>query len=689
MLLLDRTPVYETQRLANPPRLVIDLADTARTASSTTYGVDGPFIRRVRLGDHGSVTRVVVDLSAENAKHDIQTTSEGLLVRLDPPPETNPAYATAAPRPAPARAAWRGEIASVRDVRFSGGHEVAKVVLDVDNAAIARVDDRSKRAWVLELRGATVPKALERSLDTSAYGSVVRLVSTYQASQDPSIVNVVANLAGSATYDLKRDKGTLVWEIRGRAQPTRVATASTPQTAGFAAEASVVAHSTPKQTRRRKRINIDLKDADIVNVIRLIAEVSGENIITGDDVRGKVTLRLRNVPWDKALDTILKSKGYDRVRQHNIIRIAPSEKLQQEQEQALKRKQAREQTEETVIKMITVNYATASEIVSQLRPLLTGRGSVQTDDRTNTIIVEDIKSNVGRIVELTRRLDKQTPQVLIEARIVEAASTNLKEIGVQWGGTGQMSALAGNPTGLVFPGDVIASGGADDPTTNFNQGTGTPGRFAVNLPAAIGSGSGGGLGFIFGSAGGSQLLNLRLSALEENGKGRIVSSPRITTLDNRTAKIAQGIDIPITVVSAAGANTRFIPARLELEVTPHVTNDGSVLMKIKTTKNQPNFVQTGAGGDPTIEKKEAQTEVLVRDGDTTVIGGIYTRTESENYASVPFFGDIPVIGWLFKKKRAEISRAELLVFITPRIVNREESMVRSGNALPGRPAEIP
>ncbi|MEK7704933.1 MAG: type IV pilus secretin PilQ, partial [Myxococcota bacterium] len=196
-------------------------------------------------------------------------------------------------------------------------------------------------------------------------------------------------------------------------------------------------------------------------------------------------------------------------------------------------------------------------------------------------------------------------------------------------------------------------------------------------PAPVGAGLGGSIGFIFGSAGGSQLLNLRLSALEENGSGRIISSPRITTLDNRTAKISQGVDIPITVVSAAGANTRFIPANLELEVKPHVTNDGSVLMQIKTSKNEPDFANTGASGDPTILKKSAETEVLVKDGDTTVIGGIYTRSTSESYDGVPFFSKIPVIGWLFKKKRTEDKRAELLVFITPRIINREASIMQS------------
>jgi type IV pilus assembly protein PilQ len=599
----------------------------------------------------------VFDLTTDHSKHEIVETSEGLLVSIEAPPPTRVAKS-------PATLPNSNKVA---DVRFAGEGSVARVILDVSGDVKARVDDRSQKAWVLELSGAHVGKPLERSLDTTAYGTVVRLVSTYQASQNPPVVNVVANLGGRATYDLKRQNGSLIWEIKSL--PT--VAASDPQTAGFAAEAQVLAQSAAKQTRKKpkKRINIDLKDADIVNVLRLLAEVSGENIIASDDVKGNVTLKLRNVPWDQALDTILKTKGYDKVRHHNILRIAPAERIRKEKEEELATKRAREQVEDTVIRMVTVNYAISSDIVGQLKPLLTGRGTVQTDERTNTLIIEDVKSNIRRLVELTKRLDKQTPQVLIEARIVEASSNNLEELGIQWGGIGQATAATGNPTGLSFPGDLTVAGTIDQP------------NYAVNLPAKIGK-EGAGIGFIFGSAGGSQVLNLRLTALEQEGKGRIISSPRITTLDNRTAKIAQGVDIPITVVSAAGANTRFIPANLELEVTPHVTNDGSVLMKIITTKNEPDFANTGALGDPTIVKKYAETEVLVRDGDTTVIGGIYTRNVSESYSKVPLLGDIPIIGWLFKTRRSEDTRAELLVFITPRIINRRESTME-GTALPG------
>lgn len=682
-LALDGAPEYEVQVVDDPPRLVVDLKHTVRKVRRTTYGVDTPFVRRVRLGEQSDGLRAVFDLSSTDVEHHIAPTDGGLLVSLRARAQTTVASAPVA-QPGSAPAAARPAAPTLGDVQFKGDGMTARIVIAADEKVETRVDDRSKKSWVLELRGTRVPSNLERSLDTTAYGTVVRMVSTYQATSEPPTVNVVASLTSGATQRLYREGKNLIWEIKGEAPAPMVATTRAPQTAGFASEAAVMARSAPAQSSGRgKRVSLNFKDADIVNVIRLIADATGENIITSEDVKGKVTVKLRNVPWEMALDTILKTKGYDKVRHNNILRIAAADQIQKEREMELARKRANEQVEDTIIKIITINYATASEIMAQLKPMLTGRGSVQTDERTNTIILEDVASNIDRIVELTKRLDKQTPQVLIEARIVEASSNFEQELGIQWGGTAQASAATGNPTGLVFPGDIVATGGADDPQANRTQGVTSPGRYAVNLPAPIGAGVGGGIGLVFGSAGGSQLLQLRLSALERSGSGRIVSSPRITTLDNRTAKIAQGVDIPITVVSAAGANTRFVPANLELEVTPHVTNDGSIMMKIKTAKNEPNFSRPGAFGDPTIEKKFAETEVLVRDGDTTVIGGIYTRNTTKSLDEVPFFSKIPVLGWLFRNKRDTDERAELLVFITPRIVNRQESLLQYGESLPG------
>ena len=307
---------------------------------------------------------------------------------------------------------------------------------------------------------------------------------------------------------------------------------------------------------------------------------------------------------------------------------------------------------------------------------LTERGTVSVDSRTNTLIVKDVQEALLRAEGIVRNLDTQTPEVLIEARIVEAATSFSRSAGIQWGGNVSFAPTFGNPTGLIFPNLLAVAGAADDQSapTGGLLGVGTP-NFAVNMPAPIGVNSGGGLGFVFGSAGGSANLNLRLSAAENSGTIKTVSSPRVVTVDNVDASISQGVSIPFSQTSAAGVTTTFIEARLELRVTPHVTQEGSIQMRINATNNQPNPQLTGSNGQPSISRREAKTEVLVRDGETTVIGGIYTRRNSEAWNEVPVLSKIPVLGWLFKKKAVTDDRTELLIFITPRIVNRSQSVV--------------
>jgi type IV pilus assembly protein PilQ len=280
---------------------------------------------------------------------------------------------------------------------------------------------------------------------------------------------------------------------------------------------------------------------------------------------------------------------------------------------------------------------------------------------------------------LVRNLDTQTSQVVIEARIVEANSNFARQIGVQWGGTAFADTTHGNPTGLVFPYNVGVGGGADDGSSPLGgivpgprTGTGVGGNpnFLVNMPAPAGLGTGSAIGLSLGSVAGAFNLNLRLSAMESTGAVRILSSPRITTMDNVQAFIEQGVSIPVSVVSAMGAQTQFVDAKLHLSVKPHVTNEGTISMVINVTRNEPDFVNTGARGDPSIQKKEAKTTMLVRDGDTAVIGGIYTRNTGLSNARVPFFSDIPVLGWFFRNRKENDNRSEFLVFITPRIVNR-------------------
>jgi type IV pilus assembly protein PilQ len=442
--------------------------------------------------------------------------------------------------------------------------------------------------------------------------------------------------------------------------------------------------------RRRyigRRIDLDFKGADIHNILRLLSDVGQVNIVTADDVKGEVTIKMRNVPWDQALDVILRSKLLGQVREGNLIRVAPLAVLEKELEQEIARQKQLADVMPTETRIVAVSYAEAKNLQERAKDLLTPRGRISVDERTNQLIVSDVAANLSLVEDLVRSLDSQTSQVVIEARIVEARSTFVRQLGVQWGGSAFRDAAHGNATGLVFPSDVAAAGGASTglgSTTNpgglVNLAPAASPDFAVNLPATVGAGSGGALGLMLGSVGGAFNLNLRLSAMENTGQVRILSSPRISTMDNIEASIEQGVSIPISIISAQGIQTVFVDAKLNLTVKPHVTNEGTIIMNVHVTRNEPDFVNTGARGDPTILKKEAKTVMLVRDGDTAVIGGIYQRNSGLSYAKVPFLADLPIVGFFFRNRRENDDRTEFLVFITPRIANRGEGTPRSERA---------
>ena len=267
---------------------------------------------------------------------------------------------------------------------------------------------------------------------------------------------------------------------------------------------------------------------------------------------------------------------------------------------------------------------------------------------------------------------------MIEARIVEARTTFTRQLGIQWGFDYIASPGTGNPTGLLFPNSVgVGGGGTGQPPDTrglvLPAAAANP-NYAVDLPAPVGTRQGGAIGFSFGSISGNLNTNLRLSAAETTGEVRIISAPKIVTLDNSQAQIEQGVQIPISQVSAQGVNTRFVRATLSLEVTPHVTAEGAVLLDVVVQKNEADFINTGARGDPTILTRQAQSRMLVNDSDTAVIGGIYTRNKAVNFAKIPWLADIPIIGWFFKNKSEADTRSEVLIFLTPKIVNRAASI---------------
>ncbi|MEM6961447.1 MAG: type IV pilus secretin PilQ [Myxococcota bacterium] len=625
------------------------------------------------------------------------TTSQGVRIELM---LTRPFFYRATAEPGSIRIRLEGEaVESEEEGVHSGPAQLdgvmierrdgrERVVLKVQGDLEFRVRSSREGPALLNLEEVVLSEGLARTV-RGRPGGVIREVRVLEQGEG-AVVEVDRDRAAVGTAIRERDR--IVWLFaprRGdrRPQSRTVARerfgleeAETGEVAAFLTDIPLQLRVNRERTRYSgRRIDLDFKDADIHNILRLLAEVGGVNVVTSDDVRGTVTIRMRNVPWDQALDVILQAKGLGLVRRGNLIRVAPAEVLENEREAAIALQKQRVALAPLETRLVPVSYGVAEDLRPRAAELLSSRGSVSVDERTNVMIVRDITENLDDIEELVRTLDTQTPQVLIEARVVEATSSYSRDVGIQWGGNVVYSSATGNPTGLSFPGNVAFTGGnfdANTPTAGlspFNSVVNPP-NFAVNLPAITGTGQGGAIGLTLGNIGGNVNVNVRLSAAEASGTVRIISSPRILTLDNHEAYIAQGTLIPFSQVSAQGVNTAFQEAKLELRVRPHVTSDGSVAMHVKITRDEPDFTQTSTRGDPTILKREAETDLLISDGNTAVIGGIYTRNTGRNLDQVPFFGDIPLLGILFQRRRVVDDRNELLIFLTPRIVNRAEAL---------------
>ncbi len=444
------------------------------------------------------------------------------------------------------------------------------------------------------------------------------------------------------------------------------------------------------------KISLDFKDADIHNIFRLIAEVSNLNIITTDEVKGKVTIRLVNVPWDQALDVILTTKNLIKIEEGNVLRITTldsvrkdREEKQKEEETLLKTRDTKLKLEEPWRKIIKVNYARAEDLQKLLlekkeegKGFLSPQGSVKADKRTNTLIIQDVRNNLEEIEQLVKQLDSATPQVLIEARVVQAQTTFARSLGVQWGGSynqtpgGQWGwGLTGNNPGAApgwgfSPGGTSSTGAPISPT-NLSM----PSNFIVNFPASIANTNVGGMGISFGKLTGSLVnLDLRLQLGETDGQTKVIARPKLATLDNTKAYIKQGELIPYETTSQAGTQVQFIDAVLLLEVTPHVTPDGAIKMIVKITRDARGSFRTQSNQVPSVDKREASTEVMVKDGETIVIGGIYESENNENTQGIPWLMKVPVLGWLFKNQDTLNVRRELLLFITPTILQAKSEL---------------
>jgi type IV pilus assembly protein PilQ len=406
-----------------------------------------------------------------------------------------------------------------------------------------------------------------------------------------------------------------------------------------------------------RRISLDFKDVEIADVLRLIAEVSDLNVIAGDEVAGRVTIRLVDVPWDQALDVILLTKSLGFMRVGNVLRIAPSDVIKAEEEMRLQERRAKEKLEDLVVKLQPVNYANVKDIEKMVKRLLSPRGSVNIDQRTNTLIMKDIPSVIDESTALIKAIDTQTPQVMIEAKIVEASLDFSREFGSVWSFGAQPFADPFNPAG-----GVRSDLGNDAFRLNTNSSNNA--IFANPITAAPT-----GLFNLAGYLLDEKLnLGLQLQAAEVNGDGKVISSPRVVTLDNSEASIEQGVSIPFQTFENGDAQLEFVDAVLALDVTPHITADKSIIMEIEVSRNAPDDSVFTLTGSPAIAKNQVQTETLVKDGQTLVLGGIYVIDKSQRQARVPYLHRIPILGAAFRSDEISDSRKELLIFVTPRIV---------------------
>lgn len=718
---------YTAVAISDPPRLILDLPETTLGERLQNLIMDEGIVQRMEplpLPDQKGA-RLIFYLR-QAAPHTIEAQGEQLVIawgsqttaqRDSSTPgapasaaETAPGVSIAVLPTAPQGgdlSQWTGTV--VTGVTFENqGEQPVVLIRTVGAPPQVRIKQRQHPAHLtLDIQEARLAPQQERVEKIADPHGLITSVSTLPIHDAPhSTVQVVVDLQTPAPFEVQQNDGVVRLALRPTSPPLAVAPETLPRVAPVlassivpaAAVASLGSYTPPAsatvparqpaviaQVARTgepvppitestssgtleprqytgQRISLDFQNADVNDILRLIAEVSGLNIIASGDVQGTVTTRMVDVPWDQALDVVLKINGLDQERDGNIIRVAPLERFTKEREDRLKARTTVQQAEPLVTRVISINYTTAASLKSNLEKLLSGRGSLFIDERTNNMILTDTQDRIDDVLQLISTLDRPTPQVIIEARIVESTRNFMRELGVQIG------LSHSQVTNQAFPSTIGIRGGGVPATPQPGSISSTPGNFLVDLPAAIGRGAGGALGLSFASIGGS-LLDVQLSALEASGRGKVISSPRIATLDNTEAKILSGRRIPYATVSQEGTRTEFAEANLELKVTPHITPNDFIGLVIQATRNTADFANQSSGV-PTIITREAITNMMVKDGDTVVIGGLYTRTLANSKDGVPFLSKIPVLGSLFQTTRESDDTEELLIFITPRILRQ-------------------
>jgi type IV pilus assembly protein PilQ len=555
-------------------------------------------------------------------------------------------------------------IGYVDAVKFEYSAEASTIILHADRPfrreLWTREDNEKEQVVSLFFSKDQVAADQQRSYDTKEFNGPVELFSVFQRPTKTNEVAVVIVLREPAASKWQQFDNKFVISFENYPGSLGVGGADKTGTFGLTGQGPETTTKGPSYSG--KTISLDFKNMDILDALRTVAEASGMNMVVADEVKGNITIKLENVPWDQALDIILQTKGLDKVETGNILRIAKKATIAKEKQDDYNAKINAEGVLPLTVAVIPINYLNAQDLVKVVKPNLSKRGTVDADKRTNSVFIRDLPDTIADVRKLIAQLDQPTRQVLIEARIVEASQDTTRELGVQWGANLNIGPGTGTPTGLDFP-NTVQVGGAT-----------LGGSSSAALGAGSNSGGGGALGITVGHLTNVLNLDVMLRALEAQSKIKIISSPRVLTLTDQRAMIQQGVSIPYPPpatqgVGAGGASSGwlFAEASLMLEVTPRVSkSDNTVVMEVKVQNNQPITVP-GASA-PGISKKEAQTTILLHDGETAVLGGIFKITNTRTATQPPYLGNLPVVGALFRDVITSDANTELIIFLTPQII---------------------
>jgi type IV pilus assembly protein PilQ len=668
LIMSDTAPEPLAFTIENPARIALDLPDTALGLTSRRRDVNLGPLNTILTAEANGRTRVVLNLGSMVEYSTVRSGNTVTIILGDGDDYSagSTQFASAATSQDRSYAAPGSRaISSVdfRRTRDGGG----RVVVNLTDPSTP-VDIRQEGGRVVAVfKDTSLPAELMRRLDVMDFATPVTTVDTLRTNLDTRIV-----ISADGKYEQLAYQSDNEFTIEINPAPE---TADT--------ESSLFSE---EKEYEGQRLTLNFQDIETRAVLQLLAETSGKNIVVSDTVQGNVTLRLRNVPWDQALDIVMTTKGLDMRQNGNVIMVAPAQEIAARETADLEAQLAISELEPMYSEFLQVNYAKASDLSSLItggtgsNSMLSARGSIGVDDRTNTLLVQDTAESLQDIRRMVRTLDVPIKQVLIESRIVVVNDDFSRDLGVRLG----VSAFRESNTGLTT---ISGSGdGTDSMISSYidgqlNPGPGTPlleypsltNRYNVNTPIAPAAGR-----FALAILENDYLVDLELSALEAEGRGEIVSTPRVITANQSEATIKQGVEIPYQQAASSGATTiQFKEAVLELVVTPQITPDNNIIMDLRVSKdNVGEIISTGGLGGtvPSIDTRSVETQVLVANGQTVVLGGIYETERRETVTKVPFLGDIPFVGSLFRSKQRKDNKAELLIFVTPRILEEGSSI---------------